>query len=189
MRRQSSGQRGFALIVVMLLGAAAMYGVTSLIGPGYVVEKRAQEIMLLKMRAYWAAQGQISYVISRARQGPACGTGCIGPNDRHNYFTGIAAELDNSGAAREWSYPEVSASYSFPVSARVQGQAAFIRLELAYENATTTHPLIAENWPVRRDLWALICSGVAVEGDPCPNNKNGLDDFSSFTHLARMELK
>lgn len=130
-RRRIRNEHGFALAAV-----------TSLIGPGSV---RAREASLVMLRAYRAAQGHGSCVVSRARQWPPCGDDC-------KNFAGRRTAMDNR-----------------------------------FQAATTDHRLIAETWPVRRDIRAPICCGVAVMGSSRPANRTDLIDTRSFTHLARVE--
>lgn len=185
-RARLAKDSGFALIAVMAIGAVAMYSAVSLIGDGGVAERRQQEVELLKLRAYWAAQGHISYAISRARQGPACGGTCPNFAAREQDFDDYAEELQ-TGGQRDWAYPDLGAGYVFPVSARNFSRQALMDLQISFPAAATAHPLISVEWPVRQDFRALICNGVAVENDPCPIAAFDLDDASVFTHLVRME--
>lgn len=171
----------------MAIGAAAMLSVTGLIGDSAVVERRAQDEELLKLRAYWAAQGHLSYAISRMTQGPACGNECQNPAERRNAFQGFFDELNEGAAARDWSYPEISASYFFPVAVDVRLGAPFITAAISFPAATTAHPLIGQIWPVRRGATAFICSGVAAAGDPCPSTFNGLTETSGISFVSRIE--
>lgn len=187
MRRDLRGQRGFALIVVMLIGAAAMYGVTSLLGESTVVERRAQDEQLLKLRAYWAMQGHISYAVSRMTQGPPCGNTCKNAVGREDAFDGFFDELDEGGPHRVWRYPEISASYEFPVAAFADFSAPHVIANASYPAFASAHPLIDALWPVRRNTSYLICSGVEAPSDPCPSSFNGLDKESGITFVSRIE--
>lgn len=180
-------EAGFALIAVMVLGAVAMYAAASLIGHGGVAERRLQEQELLKLRAYWAGQGHISYAISRARQGPACGGTCANFAQRKQAFDDIVSELNEAGGQRDWAYPELGATYVFPVAASGKSIQALMDLQIAFPAAATAHPLIAAEWPARREFRAFVCNGVAAESDPCPTSQLDLDVASVFTHLVRME--
>lgn len=180
-------QRGFALIAVMALGAVAMLSVTSLIGDGAVAERRAQDEELLKLRAYWAAQGHLGYAISRMRQGPPCGGTCNNAVGREDAFAGFFSELETGGGVRDWAYPEISSSYAFPVAASSDFTAPFVLARITYPAATTTHPLISQIWPARRNILASICSGVAAAGDPCPGTFQGLTKTSGISHIAHIQ--
>lgn len=185
--RQFARQRGFALLAVMVIGAVAMYSVTGLIGDGAVVERRAQEEELLKLRAYWAEQGHLSYAISRMRQGPPCGGTCKNAVGREDAFDGFFAELETGGGVREWAYPEISPSYSFPVAASADFTAPFVLVQITFPAATTLHPLISQVWPAKRNVLASICSGVAAAGDPCPGTFQGLTKSSGISHIAHIQ--
>lgn len=180
-------QRGFALIAVMLLGAAAMLAVTGLIGDGAATQRRAQEQELLKLRAYWAQQGHLSYAISRMRQGPPCGSQCKNAVGREDAFDGFFSELETGGGVREWAYPEISSTYSFPVAAEADFSAPFVTAVISFPAASTTHPLISQVWPARQNIFAYICSGVANPGDLCPSTFQGLDKTSGITHIAHIQ--
>lgn len=181
-------RRGFALIAVMALGAVAMLGVTGLLGEGSVTERRAQEEELLKLRAYWAAQGHIAYSISRMTQGPPCGNKCNNISKREAAFDGFYDELITAGGVREWSYPEVSASYTFPVDVFADFSQPHVTAEISFPAAATSHPLISQVWPVNRAMQVLICSGVASAGDPCPSSSSGLDRDSGISFISSIVM-
>ncbi len=186
-RARPAKDAGFALIVVMVLGAVAMYAAASLIGHGGVAERRLQEQELLKLRAYWAAQGHIAYAVSRARQGPACGGTCQNFAMRRQAFDAYVGELNEDGGQRDWSYPELGAGYVFPVEGQGKSQQALMDVQISFPAAATAHPLIVAEWPVRGDFRAFVCNGAATEGVACPTSQNDLDEASVFTHLVRME--
>jgi len=178
-------QRGFALIAVMALGAVAMYSVTSLIGGGTVVERRAQEEELLKLRAYWAAQGHISYAISRGRQGPPCGNKCNNSNKRARAYDDYLGELHDAGSHRLWRYPEIGGTYDFPVAASASNSSPNVDIAVAYPAAATGHPLISSTWPIRRGHSAIVCAGLPDTDSPCLS-VDALDSFSGVAKIARM---
>lgn len=186
-RAGAKRQAGFALIAVMLIGATAMYALTSVVGDGQVAERRAQELQLMRLRAYWAAQGHISYAISRMTQGPPCGGTCKNAVGREDAFDGFFNELNEGAAAREWSYPEISLTYSFPVAATADFTAPHVLAFVSFPAATTAHPLISQVWPVRRNMTYFVCSGVAAAGDPCPTTFQGLTKTSGISFISRIE--
>ena len=85
------------------------------------------EDSLTEVRAYWAAQGQANYVLSRIRQSSPCDKQSCpgganpnpGPAAIQNYLKEVQAALGatlNGGASALWLYPEVGANYSFYVT-------------------------------------------------------------------------
>lgn len=177
-------QRGFAMLMVMALAAVAMLGATRLLGDGAVAERRAQEEELLSLRAYWAMQGHVAYIVSRSIQGPPCGGTCINVALRTQYLDNIADELVGGGQ-RVWSYPEISPGYVFPVAAAASNRNPLVRVELTFPAAATAHPLIAAAWPIRRPYIADICAGVESVGTTCSSTTIIPD--SSVTYVARTE--
>jgi len=177
-------QRGFAMLMVMALAAVAMLGAARLLGDGAVAERRAQEEELLSLRAYWAEQGHIAYAVSRLVQGPPCGGTCQNVAKRRDAVRGVLAELE-SGGAREWIYPEIAASYRFPVAATADSVNPLVRIVMSYPAATTAHPLIDSIWPPRRSIAAFVCFGVADPDTTCATNN--LVGGSSVAYVSRTE--
>lgn len=195
--RRPRSQRGFALVAVMLIGAMAMYLTAGMLGEDAVGERRAQELELLKLRAYWAAQGHVSYAISRGRQGPPCGGVCADQRDREDFYADAAAELHDysannfrgpgRGKERRWSYPEISSLYFFPVAMAAERHDADrrIRFDLQFQtNATMTHAFLARNWPVRRALEVVICPGVVDVDGACPDSEAAMAPGSGIAKIA-----
>jgi|GEM_PF-2809636 len=180
-------QRGFALMTVMAVSTVAMIAATSLVGDGAVGERRAQDELLLKLRAYWAAQGHVSYAKSRSAAGPPCGAECADLDARAQYLDDILGELASSGSEREWAYPEAAASYRFPVQATAANADPLISVELSFPAAATAHPLIAAAWPVRGDFLTFLCVGVADAGETCAAGTIQTD--SGVAYIAHMEPK
>lgn len=166
---KNRGHRGFALISVMALGAVAMLALTSLLGDGTVAERRLQEAELLKLRAYWAGQGQLSYVISRSLQGPPCGGSCNNGNARRNYLRDVVDELYGGASSREWAYTEIDATYSFPVDLNIISGNALAQWTISYPNPVTTHSLIQSNWPPLRAPRITVCHGLTDVSLSCSN--------------------
>ena len=183
-RRAAVRERGFALMAVMFLAAVAMLAATGLIGDGAVAERRVQDATLLNLRAYWAGQGHISYVMSRSLQGPPCGDDCENAAQRAEYVAGVLAELDSAGSARAWAYPEVAANYVFPVATATTQVAPYIVASVSYPAAATANPLIAANWPVRSNYVVYMCVGVPNTDTPC--HSANLEDGSGVSYIALM---
>ncbi len=167
---RANGQRGFALIAVMFLGAAAMYVLSGAFGDGALGERRAQERELLQIRAYWAAHGQITYALSRLRGGPPCGGNCANSAKRATYYTNAMAELDTAPGRRDWVYPEIAADYLLPVSFAIARRVPdYIEFSTTFSPVVSAHPVITAHWPARRPFIALVCSGYATVDEPvCP---------------------
>jgi hypothetical protein len=208
MRRSfHSAQRGFALLLVMVIGTVALYAATGLIGDGSVNEREAQERELLKLRAYWAGMGHITYAISRSRQGLPCGTECKEMIDREDFFLGALAELNDfekgvfkclgAGRDRHWAYPEISPNYFLPLYLHAELNAAETRIELRVhyqdfepggKNAVPIdHPFIANNWHIRDGFAAILCVGLAYFDAPCASNPNGMRKNGSLARVTRLE--
>lgn len=68
-------EHGAALLLAMGFGALTMMVVLALVGR-VVTEQRAVAKCLAETRAYWAAIGIDTYVLSRTMQMGACGSNC-----------------------------------------------------------------------------------------------------------------
>jgi Tfp pilus assembly protein PilX len=106
-------ERGAALVVVMAFCALAAMVAVNLMGR-YVVEYRQIGDSLAQVRAYWAARGEVSYVLSRTMTSGACGgkagTSCTGTTDYTVQARTYLAEIKD---LQTWSYPDVSYYYNF----------------------------------------------------------------------------
>lgn len=185
-------QRGFALIAVMFIGAAAMFAASGMFGGDAVAERRAQEITLLKLRAYWAAQGHISYALSRGRQGPPCGNKCNDAKSREAFYSGTLGELNNLGGVdhRMWTYPEVGAPYKFPIKLSSIQNTSHDRIYFDVDFKDTndvSHPLIVAVWPVREAFRVVVCPGLSDADDPCPMSQGQMDKNSGIARTTLIE--
>ena len=112
-------ERGSALLVAMGFGTLTVLVILALVGR-VITEQRAVARSMAETRAYWAAMGINTYVLSRTMQMGDCGSNCtsaILPAQQ-----GYVAEIADLQA---WQYPDVSAAYQFKVSPVVsQGSVA-----------------------------------------------------------------
>ena len=106
-------ESGAALITVMMFAALTSLVALSLMDR-YVVEYRATDDSLAQVRAYWAARGMTSYVLSRTMASGACpgpaNTACTGTS---NYAGQANTYLQEIKDFQTWSYPDVSYYYNF----------------------------------------------------------------------------
>ena len=202
-----SAQKGFALLLVMVIGTVALYAATGLIGNGTATEREAQERDLLKLRAYWAGMGHINYGMSRARQGPPCGGKCKNMVNWEDFFVESTQELNEyekgafkgagNGRDRHWIYPEISPDYFMPLhlhSEFITGESK-IELRVHYQDpgpggknaVVLNHPFINRNWHIREGFAAIICVGLADFTTPCATNNKDMDQESSLMRVVRME--
>lgn len=110
-------ERGAALLVAMTFGTLVVMVVLALVGR-VVTEQRAVARSLAETRAYWAAIGIDTYVLSRTMQMGDCGSDCgnsILPTQK-----GYAAEIAD---LQTWQYPDVGAAYRFRVTPTVSQDA------------------------------------------------------------------
>ena len=104
-------ERGAALLIAMLFGALSMALAMSLAGR-FVVEYRQVEDSLAQVRAYWAARGTVSYVLSRTMAGGACAAGA-NCSSQGGYVAPAVGYLNEIKDLQTWSYPDVSPYYNF----------------------------------------------------------------------------
>lgn len=208
MRRAfQSTQKGFALLLVMVIGTVALYAATGLIGDGAVNEREAQERELLKLRAYWAGMGHINYAMSRARQGPPCGEGCEDISDWENYFDLSRKELDEYekgafkgapiGRDRHWFYSEISQDYFLPLHLHAKALKNEPKIELRVHfqdpapigknSVQIDHPFINKNWHIREGFAAIVCVGLSDFTTPCATDSDDIDEEASLMRIVRME--
>ena len=106
-------ESGAAIIIVMMFGALAVMVAINLMGR-FVVEYRQVNDSLAQARAYWAARGTVSYVLSRTMVSGACGTNantpCTGGSDYSAQPKELLKEIKD---LKTWSYPDVSYYYNF----------------------------------------------------------------------------
>ena len=100
-------ERGAALLVAMSFGALVTMVILALVGR-VVTEQRAVARSLAETRAYWAAMGINTYVLSRTMQMGNCGSDC--GNGITSRQKGYVAEVKD---LQTWQYPDVSAAYQF----------------------------------------------------------------------------
>lgn len=175
-------QSGYALAAISLLGMAAMGSAALFITESGVGEAAAVEDDLIRVRANWAMNGHLNYVLSRARQDGACFGDCTEADTTrvgklNNYGLEIhnavpAKEVNNNGSQRRWLYDEINEEYAVDTSftgadtgtlldgrvlAGVGFQPSNIRLNSidAALNRTPEHQ-------------ATLCAGLANPGDNCP---------------------
>ncbi len=116
MTADPGGERGSALLGVMLFAGLAALTMSVLVGR-VVVEYHAVEDSVAQTRAYWAAMGFNNYVLSRTAISGACKPGCTtGPTDysplQKTYLTEIAD-------MQKWYYLDVGTSYMIQLISQV----------------------------------------------------------------------
>lgn len=113
------GDRGSATIAVTLFGGLAVLIGISLAGR-MVTEYRAVEDSLTQTRAYWAAMGQATYVLSRTMESGGTTDNAIGETSlvptEQSYLNEIAT---GPNSLQTWMYPDISANYQFTVHSMV----------------------------------------------------------------------
>ena len=101
-------ERGAAMLIAMAFGTLATMMVLVLVGR-VVTEQRAVARSLAETRAYWAAVGIDTYVLSRTMQMGDCGTDCSAATILATQ-QGYLAEIAD---LKTWRYPDVSSNYRF----------------------------------------------------------------------------
>lgn len=101
-------ERGAAMLIAMVFGTLAVTVVLVLIGR-IVTEQRAVARSLAETRAYWAAVGIDTYVLSRTMQMGDCGSDCSAATVLATQQSYVAEIAD----LKTWRYPDVSSNYRF----------------------------------------------------------------------------
>lgn len=112
MKRQLACDRGNATILVTVIGAISLL-VAFKQFDALVVERQAIDDNLLEVRAYWAAKGQLNYVLSRTFFAGGCNSSCN--NNGADVTTLPTAYLKDIACYTDWSYPELN-NYQFIVT-------------------------------------------------------------------------
>lgn len=197
--------RGSAVLAVMMFAGLAVLSLTVLAG-GVVAEYRAVEDSLAQTRAYWAAMGQATYVLSRTRK-----DGSTRPkNDGLDtpikvactYLNEIGTKLpadpdddkpctnDNATFIAEpmtWLYPNLGPGYRFVVSPvmRQGAKSGAITIEFAFTTSAGA-PEALRAIPVTRPVRFSYCL-VPVQGQTCgyvPREQDK-DNLQNITGVQR----
>jgi hypothetical protein len=118
-------ERGAALLITTSFGALVMLVILALVGR-IVTEQRAVARSLAETRAYWAAQGINTYVLSRTMQMGDCPSTCS-TADVLAAQQGYAAEIAD---LQTWRYPDVSTAYRFKMVPTISQNAVSNATEL-----------------------------------------------------------
>lgn len=109
--RPHDNDDGGALLAVMMFGMLASLVVLGLVGR-LVVEGREVANSLAQVRAYWAAMGVNSYVLSRTAQAGWCTSPCDGATVASN----VQAYANELNDLKYWRYLDVSSNYAFTLA-------------------------------------------------------------------------
>lgn len=195
--------RGSAVLAVMTFAGLAALSLAVLAG-GVVSEYRAVEDSLAQTRAYWAAMGQATYVLSNTRQNGStrkdsdldtpAKVACSYLNKLGNR---LASDVDDdkpctndnrilTAEPMTWLYPHLGPGYGFVVRPVVtQGaKSGAIIVEFAFDTLAGA-PEALRAIPVTRPLRFSYCL-VLLQNDPCgyvPTEKN--DTLQNITGVQR----
>jgi len=118
-RPENPGDRGSATIAVTLFGALAVLVGLSVVTQ-MVTEYRAVEDSLAQTRAYWAAMGQATYVLSHTMATGAATAANYTQNSlvttENNYLKEITT---GPKSLQFWMYPDISSAYQFTIQGTV----------------------------------------------------------------------
>lgn len=109
-------ERGGALIGMMMFIVLAASVMLTLAGR-LVVDYRAVEDSVAQTRAYWAAMGFNSYVLSRTMVSGACGKGCTGAQD--DISGQSSSYLKEISDLQAWYYMDNGPNYSIQLKSIV----------------------------------------------------------------------
>ena len=108
--RAHDDEDGSVLLAVLLFGALSAFVVLAL-AQRIVTESRAVDESLVQTRAYWAAMGINTYVLSRTMQMGDCGSNC--GNALLPLQQGYPTEIKD---LQTWQYPDVGSAYRFQLA-------------------------------------------------------------------------
>lgn len=175
-------QSGYALAAISLLGMAAMGSAALFITESGVGEAAAVEDDLIRMRANWAMNGHLNYVLSRARQDGACFTACADSDTsragtlddygREVYNAVPAKEVNKNGSQRRWLYDEINGEYAVDtnlagadIGTLLDGR---IIVSVGFQPSNIRLDSIDEALNRIPEHQATLCAGLANPGDNCP---------------------
>ena len=143
--------RGAAMLIATAFGTLALMMVLALVGR-VVTEQRAVARSLAETRAYWAAMGIDTYVLSRTMQMGDCGAaGNCGNATVLAAQQGYVAEIADLQA---WQYPDVSAAYRFKLAPTVS-QDAVANSQQMLIRTTFAPPTLAKGVAVPEALTSM----------------------------------
>lgn len=180
--RARARQSGYALAAISLLGMAAMGSAALFITEGGAGESAAVEDDLVRVRANWALNGHMNYVLSRARQDGACFNSCadsdttraesLGKFGKEVHNAVPAKEVNKNGSQRRWLYGEINDEYAIDtqvvaadVGTLLDGQ---IAVDVAFQPSTIRLPSIDQTLLRVPAHQATLCAGLDNVGDNCP---------------------
>lgn len=180
--RARTRQSGYALAAISLLGMAAMGSAAVLIAESGVNEGSAIEDDLVRVRANWAMNGHLTYVLSRARQDGACHLDCsdsdttrseTSKNFSREIHNAVPAKLvKNAGSQRRWSYGEINTEYAIDtaISGTDTGTLVDGQFKLDTRIAISLIRLQSVDDALNRipSIETTVCAGLSNPGDNCP---------------------
>lgn len=140
--------RGAAMLIAMVFGTLAVTMVLVLVGR-VVTEQRAVARSLAETRAYWAAVGIDTYVLSRTMQMGDCGLNCGNAvlSQQQSYLAEIAD-------LQIWQYPDVSPAYRFSLTPTLS-QDAVVNAQEMLIRTTFAPPTLAKSVAVPEALTSM----------------------------------
>jgi len=186
MNARRSGQSGYILMMVSVVGLVATMVVGSIFNGGVMQEQRAVDNHLAELRAYWAIMGHFHYAFSRVRGQKLCfdaAGNCPAYTSIQDDKTVqvLNAYLAEVNAYRRFTYPEESANYwididrtglvdDYPLK-HLHSQWLMIRS--SFPNTQSTLPVLANLVTRFKPLEVRFCTNMATQDTPCgPFNAN-----------------
>ncbi|WP_417518827.1 hypothetical protein [Minwuia sp.] len=174
-------QSGYAIAAISIMGLAAMTSAAILVQESGVTEADAVEENLVRVRANWAAQGHLNYILSRLREDGSCNNDCkSSDNTRVSRTDGFGNELTNAnqngpsanGNRRRWQYAEIDENYAIDVAleafdaggtsdGKIQVDTVFLGSSVRLQNVDQVLTRMT-------GLTATICTALTSSGDTCP---------------------
>ncbi len=136
------------MLIAMVFGTLALTMVLVLVGR-VVTEQRAVARSLAETRAYWAAVGIDTYVLSRTMQMGDCGLNCGNAvlSQQQSYLAEIAD-------LQTWQYPDVSPAYRFNLTPTLSQDAVANAQEMLIRT-TFAPPTLAKSVAVPEALTSM----------------------------------
>jgi hypothetical protein len=196
-------EQGAVLLIVTFVGFMAILLAAGLVQHFAFREARAIDASLAKVRAYWAMQGHVDFLLSRSRhqETEVCTGGDRTNNGDDGDCTSIATdlqlattmtsymdEIDNPDgtSTRLWSYAEVSPSYNFiRDDPDTTGADARLILTVDFQQASgDLAPVLSDLGSDVRDLNVKFCL-VDAYGDNCGATLDA--NLTGISRISAME--
>jgi hypothetical protein len=197
--RARARQEGFILIMVAVIGLVGTMVMAGVLGSSVVLERRAIDQELARIRAYWQIQGHFRYGFSRIRQHYMCTDGDGSCNDSDSLqdtqmVTVLQSYLNEINAHRRFTFREEPASYwidigtqAFREPGATHNHSQHLGMRSSFPGTQSTHPVLSGIAQRASPLEIRFCVHLDEWSDPCGGlGSNNGGDLTGYYRVKRL---